>query len=75
MSRTSNALFDLVWNGDGSVSFRANNGKLVATKRSGHLYANTDTVDDTSKYFFYLVNRSVSHLPTDPQRSHYEMIA
>ncbi|XP_054282415.1 protein singed isoform X2 [Macrosteles quadrilineatus] len=57
--RSSNALFDLVWNGDGSVSFRANNGKLIATKRSGHLYANSDSVDDTSKYYFYLVNRPI----------------
>ncbi|KAG8303246.1 Fascin [Homalodisca vitripennis] len=58
--RSSNALFDLVWQGDGSVCFRANNGKLIATKRSGHLYANSDVVDDSSKYFFYLVNRPVS---------------
>lgn len=64
----------MVWNGDGSVSFRANNGKLVATKRSGHLYANTDTVDDTSKYFFYLVNRSVSRHPTNPHTYHYELV-
>ncbi|XP_046660989.1 protein singed isoform X3 [Homalodisca vitripennis] len=57
--RSSNALFDLVWQGDGSVCFRANNGKLIATKRSGHLYANSDVVDDSSKYFFYLVNRPI----------------
>ncbi|CAH1389345.1 unnamed protein product [Nezara viridula] len=57
--RSSNALFDLVWQGDGSVCFRANNGKFVATKRSGHLYANQDTIDDTCKYFFYLINRPI----------------
>lgn len=50
-------MFDLVWQGDGSVGFRANNGKFVATKRSGHLYANADTVEEPSKYFFYLINR------------------
>ncbi len=55
--RSSNALFDLVWQADGSVCFRANNGKYVATKRSGHLYANSDTVEESCKYFFYLINR------------------
>lgn len=55
--RSSNGLFELVWQGDGSVSFRANNGKFLATKRAGHLYANADTIDDSSKYYFYLINR------------------
>jgi len=55
--RSSNALFDLAWQTDGSVAFRANNGKYVGTKRSGHLYANSDTVEDNCKYFFYLINR------------------
>lgn len=55
--RSSNALFDLVWQDDGSLCFRANNGKIVTTKRSGHLYANSDTVEDACKYFFYLINR------------------
>lgn len=55
--RSSNALFELAWQGDGSVCFRANNGKYVSTKRSGHLYANVDAIDDACKYFFYLINR------------------
>lgn len=55
--RSSNALFELAWQGDGSVCFRANNGKYVFTKRSGHLYANVDAIDDACKYFFYLINR------------------
>lgn len=55
--RSSNALFDLEWQGDGSVSFRANNGKYITTKRSGHLYANSDAVDENCKYYFYLINR------------------
>lgn len=57
--RSSNALYDLVWQGDGSVGFRANNGKFISTKRSGHLYANCDTVEDNAKYFFYLINRPI----------------
>lgn len=58
--RSSNALFDLIWHEDGSVSFRGNNGKLVGTKKSGHLYANCDdAAEDKARYFFYLVNRPV----------------
>ena len=35
-------MFELVWHEDGSISLRGNNGKYVATKKSGHLFANTD---------------------------------
>lgn len=41
------------------MAFRANNGRYVITKRSGHLYATSDTADDNCKYFFYLVNRPI----------------
>lgn len=64
MSRSSNALFELEWQGDGAVAFRANNGKYLMTKRSGHLYANADSIDDNCKYYFYLINRSVLTLCT-----------
>ena len=47
------------WQPDGSVGFRDNNGKFVATKKSGHLFANTDAVEDSSKFFFYLINRLI----------------
>ena len=63
--RSSNALFDLVWqHEDGTVALRANNGKFLATKRSGHLYANADSITggdaaDICKYYFYLMNRPV----------------
>lgn len=49
----------MVWQGDGSVAFRANNGRYIITKRSGHLYATSDNVDENCKYFFYLVNRPI----------------
>lgn len=56
--RCADALFDLVWHGDGSLSFRANNGKYLAAKRSGHLFAVSDGIDeDTCKFYFYLINR------------------
>ena len=57
LSRSSNALFQMEWQPDGSVGFRANNGKFVATKKSGHLFANSDAIEDSSKFFFYLINR------------------
>lgn len=57
--RTADALFDLVWHGDGSLSLRANNGKYLGTKRSGHLFATSDTVEENSKYYFYLINRPI----------------
>ena len=64
--RSSNALFDLVWQKDGSVAFRANNGRYVITKRSGHLFATSDVIDDdTCKYFFYLVNRPILVLKSE----------
>jgi len=52
-------LFDLIWHSDGSISFKANNGKLIGTKKSGHLYANSDSVEENTKYYFYLINRPV----------------
>jgi len=57
---TSNALFDFQWQCDGSVAFRANNGKFVATKKSGHLYANSENCEDESaRFYFYLINRQI----------------
>lgn len=58
-NKSSNALFELEWQGDGAVAFRANNGKYLMTKRSGHLYANADAIDDNCKYYFYLINRPI----------------
>lgn len=56
--RTSNALFTFHWQADGSVAFQANNGKYIATKKSGHLFANADSPDDESaRFYFYLINR------------------
>lgn len=57
--KTSNALFTLDYQPDGSVAFRANNGKYVATKKSGHLFANAEQIDDASKFYFYLINRPI----------------
>ena len=56
--RSKDGQYELVWLEDGSVAFKANNGKFVGTKKSGHLYANCDTLDEpNAKYYFYLINR------------------
>lgn len=57
--RSADALFELIWHGDGSLSLRANNGKFLTTKRSGHLFATSDAIDDVAKFFFYLINRPI----------------
>lgn len=54
---SSNSLFDLVWQGDGSVGFRANNGKYIAAKKSGHLFANSDKMEEVERFRFFLMNR------------------
>ena len=55
---SSNSLFQLNWQPDGSVSFTANNGKYLAIKKSGHLYANADSPsDENTKFFFFLISR------------------
>lgn len=64
-SRSSNALFQMEWQTDGSLGFRANNGKFIATKKSGHLYANAEGVEESSKFFFYLINRPILVLKSD----------
>ncbi|XP_059617455.1 protein singed [Phlebotomus argentipes] len=57
--RCADALFELVWHGDGSVSFRSNNGRFLATKRSGHLFATSESIEDIAKFYFYLINRPI----------------
>jgi len=48
------ALFSLDWQEDGTVTFKANNGKYLGTKKSGHLYANCEGKEDNTKFCFYL---------------------
>lgn len=57
--RCADALFEMVWHGDGSVSFRANNGKFLATKRSGHLFSTSESIEEITKFYFYLINRPI----------------
>ena len=48
--RPEQAPLQLVWQDNGTVAMKADNGKFVGTKKSGHLFANVDTVDERSKY-------------------------
>ncbi|XP_043210973.1 protein singed-like isoform X2 [Amphibalanus amphitrite] len=63
--KSSNSLFDLVWHGDGSVSLRANNGKCLSAKKSGHLFANSEENEENAKFYFYLINRPILVLKCD----------
>ena len=63
--RSKDGLFELVWQDDGSVTFKAHNDKFVGTKKSGHLFANCDAMDENTKYYFYLINRPVLVLKCD----------
>jgi len=66
VTRSKDGLHELMWLEDGSVAFKANNGKFVGTKKSGHLYANCESVDEpNAKYYFYLINRPVLVLKCD----------
>merc|ERR1711955_115235 len=57
--RSEQALFDLVWQEDGSVCLKASNGKYIVNKKTGHLFANCDAIEDNTRYFFYLINRPI----------------
>ena len=40
-------------------------GKYIGNKKSGHLFANCDSIADNTRYFFYLVNRPILVLKCD----------
>ncbi|XP_043219411.1 protein singed-like isoform X2 [Amphibalanus amphitrite] len=65
LSQTSNSLFDMLWHSDGSVSFRANNGKCLAAKKSGHLFANSEENEEAARFYFYLINRPILVLKSE----------
>jgi len=57
--RSAGTLLELIWLKDGTVAMKADNGKYVGTKKSGNLFANVETVDESCKYYFNLINRPV----------------
>ena len=40
-------------------------GKYIGIKKSGHLYANCEGVEEKTKYHFYLINRPILVLKCD----------
>jgi len=73
--RCPNALFELLWHSDGSISFVAANGKFVGTKKSGHLFANCDVIEDNARFFFYLINRPILVLKCEQGFVGYKNVA
>eukprot|EP00088_Acartia_fossae_P066962 TRINITY_DN8325_c0_g2_i4.p1 TRINITY_DN8325_c0_g2~~TRINITY_DN8325_c0_g2_i4.p1 ORF type:complete len:505 (+),score=168.65 TRINITY_DN8325_c0_g2_i4:109-1623(+) len=63
--KSKEALFEILWHQDGSVSFKASNGKYLGTKKSGHLFANMDGIEENARFYFYLVNRPILVLKSD----------
>jgi len=60
MKRTDNGLYEIIWHENGAISLKGNNGKFLAIKKSGHLFANAeDCADENARFFFYLMNRPV----------------
>jgi len=73
--RCGNALFELLWHSDGSISILAANGKFIGTKKSGHLFANCDVIEENAKYYFYLVNRPILVLKCEQGFVGYKAVA
>jgi len=63
--KSKEALFQIDWHQDGAVSFKASNGQYVGTKKSGHLFANMDNIEENARFYFYLVNRPILVLKCD----------
>ena len=40
-------------------------GKYIGNKKSGHLYANCESLEANTKYYFYLINRPILVLKCD----------
>lgn len=63
--KTPNGMFDLLWQEDGTICLRAKNGKLIGIKKSGHLFANCEEIEEKTKFYFYLINRPILVLKCD----------
>lgn len=51
------SLFDIQWQGDGTVGFVAQNGKYISHKSTGALVATSDTLDEKERYKVKITNR------------------
>ena len=57
--RPEQAPLEFSWQDDGTVALKADSGKFVGAKKSGHLFANMDLLEDNARFFFYLTNRPI----------------
>lgn len=71
--RPEQAPLQLVWQDNGTVAMKADNGKFVGAKKSGHLFANVDVLEDNSRFFFYLTNRPIMILKCEQGYVGYRM--
>lgn len=52
-------MFDLQWQGDGSVGMLAENGKYVSHKSTGALVATAETLEEKEKFKVKIINRPI----------------
>ena len=71
--RPEQAPLQLIWQDNGTVAMKADNGKFVGAKKSGHLFANVDVIEDNSRFFFYLTNRPIMILKCEQGFVGYRM--
>ena len=73
VKKPAQAPLELVWQDNGTVAMKAESGKFVGAKKSGHLFANIDVLEDNSRFFFYLTNRPIMILKCEQGYVGYRM--
>lgn len=63
--RKSECLFDLEWQGDGSVALKACNGNYIFNKQTGSLLAQSTTVTEKEKFKVKIINRPLLVLKSE----------
>jgi len=56
--RSAGTLLELVWLADGAVALKIED-KFLGTKKTGNLFANFETIDESCKFYFHLINRPI----------------
>merc|ERR1712233_50228 len=60
-------------NDNPKFAMKAESGKFVGAKKSGHLFANMAALEDNSRFFFYLTNRPIMILKCEQGFVGYRM--
>lgn len=58
-------MFDLEWQGDGSIALKACNGLYIFNKQTGCLLAQSTTITDKEKFKVKIVNRPLLVLKSE----------